>query len=49
MLLALERMQEVESIARSFRGALNQYDNGLRPADLIRIGAFIQEWIPPKP
>ena len=49
MLLALERMQEVESIARSFRDALNQYDNGLRPADLIRIGAFIQEWIPPKP
>lgn len=49
MLLALRRMQEVEEIARSLRDAPKRYTTGLRAEDLIRIGAFIREWIPPKP
>ena len=49
MLLTLRRMQEVEEIARSFRDAPKRYSTGLRAEDLIRIGAFIREWIPNKP
>ena len=46
--LALGRQAALEKEAFELLGRGPRYEEGLRPVDLIHIGEFIQEWIPPK-
>ena len=46
--LALSRQGLVEQEALRLLYLPDRYDSGLGPVDLIHIGEFIQEWIPPK-
>ena len=46
--LAMLRQGVVEQEALRLLRLPDRYDSGLGPVDLIRIGEFIQEWIPPK-
>ena len=46
--LAMGQQAALERAAAAFLEQGPRYEQGLRPVDLIHIGEFIQEWIPPK-
>ena len=47
ILMAVRLHQTVRENAMELAAMPLRYSDGLRPADLIHIGEFIQEWIPP--
>lgn len=46
--LALYQNHAVTGQAAEYLSLPLRYHEGLRPVDLIHIGDFIQEWIPPR-
>ena len=49
MIRFLSQMQWIRGMAADYMAEPGRYIQGLRPEDLIHLGSFIQEWIPPGP